>query len=90
MARSKGELHYDPVTRCLVALTEADGTHLVSLTGQSISHRPEVSLGRAPAHGDFGSRYGTSFGWAYSGQHRLFYRWQDGLGVEERNLLGNE
>lgn len=82
----KGELHFDAATGCLVALTESDGAHLVSLTGQIVDHLPEISLGEVPDHGDLGSRYGTAPGWAYSSEHRLFYQWRDGHGVAEHNL----
>jgi hypothetical protein len=51
-----------------------------------VDHLPEISLGSAAAHTDFGSSYGDSLGWTYAPRHRRFYRWRAGLGVEERSF----
>ena len=82
----KGELHYDTESGCLVALTDADGSFLVSLDGEVTARMPGLSLARVPSHGDFGSTYSGPGGWSYAPQHRVFYRWLDGAGIEERTL----
>jgi hypothetical protein len=82
----KGELHYDPESGCLVALTDHDGCFVVSLNGDVVARVPDLSLASPPAHGDMGSRYSGSGGWSYAPQHRVFYRWSDGAGIEERDL----
>jgi hypothetical protein len=82
----KGELHYDPESGCLVALTDGDGSFVVSLDGDVVARLPDLSLASPPAHGDFGSRYSAPGGWSYAPQHRVFYRWIDGEGIEERPL----
>ena len=33
-----------------------------------------------------GSRYSGSGRWSYAPAHRMFYRWSDGAGIEERAL----
>jgi hypothetical protein len=82
----KGELHYDPESGRLVALTDRDGCFVVSLAGDIVARVPDVSPASPPSHGDFGSRYSGSCGWSYAPQHRVFYRWLDGAGIEERVL----
>ncbi len=82
----KGELHYDPESGCLVALTDGDGCFVVSLAGDVVARVSDLSLASRPSHGDFGSRYSGPRGWSYAPQHRVFYRWLDGAGIEERAL----
>jgi glycosyltransferase involved in cell wall biosynthesis len=82
----KGELHYDPESGHLVALTDGNGSFVVSLDGDVVAHMPDLSLARPPSHGDLGSRYSGPDGWSYAPQHRMFYRWIDGAGIEERAL----
>jgi hypothetical protein len=82
----KGELHYDPESGCLVALTDGDGCFIVSLDGDIVARVPDLSIASPPAHGDMGSRYRGSGGWSYAPPHRVFYRWSDGAGIEERAL----
>jgi hypothetical protein len=82
----KGELHYDPVSGCLVALTDGDGFFAVSLDGDVVTHVPDLSVASPPSHGDLGSSYSGSGGWSYAPQNRVFYRWLDGAGIEERAL----
>jgi hypothetical protein len=82
----KGELHFDPVSGCLIALTETAGFLVVSLDGEIVARAPDLSLASTPSHGDFGSRYSGCGGWSYARQHRVFYRWTDRAGIEERAL----
>ncbi len=82
----RGELHYDTESGCLVALTDADGSFLVSLDGEVTARMPGLSLARVPSHGDVGSTYSGPGGWSYAPPHRVFYRWLDGAGIEERTL----
>ncbi|MCL2092208.1 MAG: hypothetical protein FWH11_13580 [Micrococcales bacterium] len=82
----KGELHYDPVTARLVALT-ADGACAVSLTGEILARLPDVTTSQ-PSHGDLGSRYSGTSNWAYSDTHRLFYHWDDATGIQEQAFPG--
>jgi hypothetical protein len=82
----KGELHYDPESRCLVALTDGDGVFVVSLDGGVVARLPDLSLPSPPSHGDLGSKYSGLGGWSYAPQHRVFYRWIEGAGIEERAL----
>ena len=82
----KGELHYDPESGCLVALTDRDGCFVVSLAGDIVARVPDISTASPPSHGKFGSRYSGSRGWSYAPKHRVFYRWLDGAGIEERVL----
>jgi hypothetical protein len=82
----KGELHYDPESGYLVALTDGDGSFVVSLDGDVVARLPDLSLASPPSHGDFGSSYSGPGGWSYAPQHRVFYRWLDGAGIEERAL----
>ncbi|GLW33793.1 hypothetical protein [Actinoplanes regularis] len=82
----KGKLHYDPESGCLVALTDGDGCVVVSLAGDVLARMPDLSLASPPSHGDFGSRYSGPAGWSYAPRHRMFYRWIDGAGIEERAL----
>ena len=82
----KGELHYDPESGQLVAITEGNGAFVVSLDGDVVTHLPDLSPARPPSHGDFGSRYSGPGGWSYAPQHRVFYRWIDGAGIEEHAL----
>src|SRR5262249_27576833 len=82
----KGELHYDPESRCLVALTDSDGVFVISLNGDVVARMPDLSAARPPSHGDLRSRYSGPSGWSYAQQHRVFYRWLDGVGIEERAL----
>lgn len=78
-----GELHHDPVTGHLVALN-TDGAFLVTLDGKVVQHLPDVIPASAAAHTDFGSSYSSGLGWQYATDRRLFYRWNDGVGIEER------
>ncbi len=82
----KGELHHDPESGHLVALTDSNGSFIVSLDGAVVAHMPDLSLATPPSHGDFGSRYSDTGGWSYAPRHRVFYRWVDGTGIEERAL----
>jgi hypothetical protein len=82
----KGELHYDPESGCLVAMTDGAGCFVVSLAGDIVARMPDLSLASPPSHGDFGSRYSGPRGWSYAPRHRVFYRWLDGAGIEERAL----
>ena len=82
----KGELHYDPESGCLVALTDGAGCFVVSLDGEVVTRVPDLSVASPPSHGDFGSSYSGAGGWSYTPQHRVFYRWIDGSGIEERTL----
>ncbi|MEV6931531.1 hypothetical protein AB0M46_44550 [Dactylosporangium sp. NPDC051485] len=82
----KGELHYDPKSGCLVALTDGDGSFVVALDGDVVARVPDLSFASPPSHGDFGSSYSGPGGWSYAPQHRMFYRWIDGAGIEERAL----
>ncbi|GIH16656.1 hypothetical protein [Rugosimonospora africana] len=82
----KGELHYDPESACLVALTDGNGSLVLSLNGRVVAHAPDVSLASPPSHTDFGSSYSEPLGWSYAPKHRTFYRWLDGAGIEERAL----
>jgi hypothetical protein len=82
----KGELHYDPESGCLVALTDGDGCFVVSLDGDVVARMPDLSLASPPSHGDVGSSYSGPSGWSYAPQHRVFYRWLDNTGIEERAL----
>lgn len=79
----KGELHYDPASSCLIALTETHGTFVVTLTGQVVAQLPEISCGAVPIHADFGSRPAET-GWSFDPRHRVCYRWRDG--IEEHAL----
>jgi hypothetical protein len=67
----KGELHYDPGSGCLVALTEDNGSFVVSVDGDVVARLPDLS-------------YSSPSGWSYAPPHRVFYRWLDGTGIEER------
>ena len=82
----KGELHYDAESGCLVAMTDGDGSFVVSLAGDVLARMPDLNLASSPSHGDFGSRYSSPGGWSYAPQHRVFYRWSGGAGIEERAL----
>ncbi|MEV0132996.1 hypothetical protein AB0H83_31600 [Dactylosporangium sp. NPDC050688] len=82
----KGQLHYDPESGCLVALTDGNGCFLVSLDGDVVAHLPDLSIASPPSHTDFGSSYSGPSGWSYAPQHRMFYRWVAGTGIEERDL----
>jgi hypothetical protein len=82
----KGRLHYDPGSGCLVALTDGDGCFVVSLDGDVVAHVPDLSIASPPSNGDLGSSYSGPDGWSYAPQHRVFYRWIDGTGIEERAL----
>jgi hypothetical protein len=82
----KGELHHDSGSGCLVALTEADGAYVISLNGDVVARSPDLDLAGPPSHGDFGSTYSGSGGWSYAPRHRVFYRWSDDAGIEERAL----
>lgn len=79
----KGDLHYDAESGCLVAMTDGDSSFVVSLDGDVVARMPGLNLASLPSHGDFGSRYSTSDGWSYAPQHRVFYRWSEGAGIEE-------
>lgn len=79
----KGELHFDPASGCLIALTDTAGVFVVSLDGKVVARAPDLSLASPPSHGDFGSRYSSPDGWSYAPQHRVFYRWIPGAGIEE-------
>lgn len=81
-----GELHYDPESGQLIALSDGDGACVLSLDGHIVTRLPDIDPGRQPAHGDFGSRYSGTGGWSYAPQHRVFYRWVDGVGIHERAL----
>jgi hypothetical protein len=67
----KGEMHFDPTSGLLVALTTTAGAALITLDGEVVHREPELSAGPAPTN------------WTYSAEHRRFYRWHDGS-VEER------
>jgi hypothetical protein len=82
----KGELHYDPESGCLVALVDGAGAFVVSLDGTVVDRLPDLSPSSPPSHGDFGSRYSGPGGWSYAPRHRVFHRWADGAGIEERPL----
>jgi len=82
----KGELHYDVESGCLVALTDGAGSFVVSLDGDVVARMPDLNFASPPSHGDFGSSYGGTGGWSYAPRHRVFYRWFDGAGIEERVL----
>ncbi|RXR25800.1 hypothetical protein EQW78_11345 [Oerskovia turbata] len=75
----KGELHHDKATGLLVALS-ADGAFLVRLDGSVVEHLPGLS----PPFGVFDD--GKGEGWRYAKDRRLFYRWRDGVGIEERTF----
>ncbi|WP_433797290.1 hypothetical protein [Actinoplanes sp. CA-252034] len=82
----KGELHYDSASGRLVALTDGNGAHVLSLRGEVVAHLPDIDLASPPSHGDFGSTFSSSGGWSYAPRHRVFHRWADGSGIEERPL----
>ncbi|MFD1374503.1 hypothetical protein [Actinoplanes sichuanensis] len=82
----KGELHYDPESGHLIALTSDNGTHVLSSAGEIVAHFPDLNLATPPSHGDFGSAFSGSGGWSYAPRHRMFHRWIDGSGIEERPL----
>ncbi|MBM7495776.1 hypothetical protein [Oerskovia paurometabola] len=75
----RGELHYDPVTGHLVALN-AHGAFLVRLDGSVVERLPGLS----PSLGVFDD--GEGEGWRYAADRRVFYRWRDGVGIEERSF----
>lgn len=58
----KGELHYDLESGCLVAMTDGDGSFVVSLAGDVVARMPDLSLASLPSHGDFGSRHSSPAG----------------------------
>ena len=66
-----GELHFDPPSGLLVALTPTAGAALITLDGEVVHREPEFSAGPSPTD------------WTYSAQHRRFYRWHDGR-IDER------
>lgn len=67
----KGQLHHDPESGRLVALTDGAGCFVLSLDGEVVAHAPDL---------------GTAGGWSYAPRHRVCYRWVDGTGIEERDL----
>ncbi|MEU4218352.1 hypothetical protein [Actinoplanes sp. NPDC026623] len=82
----KGELHHDPESGHLIALTAGEGCFVVSLDGDVVARLPDISAASPPSHGDFGSSYSGTGGWSFAPEHRVFYRWIDGAGIEERPL----
>lgn len=77
----RGELHYDKATGHLVALN-ANGASLVRLDGSVVEHLPETrfELGGVVEESTTGAKATV---WQYSTDRRLFYRWRDGVGIEE-------
>ncbi|GAA0553643.1 hypothetical protein GCM10010172_40240 [Paractinoplanes ferrugineus] len=72
----KGELHYDPESRHLVALTDGAGAFLVSPAGEVSARLPDLMVGG----------HGGQAGWSYAPRHRVFFRWNGGSGIEERRI----
>jgi len=77
-----GELHYDPVRDCLIAMTETNGTLALSLTGEILAHMREIVIPERPSMWNHPDR---ALGWAYSSKHRVFYKYDD-EGIAERVL----
>lgn len=79
-----GELHYDQHTGLLVAVN-ANGAFLVRLDGTVVEHLPDLTPATRYLF-DYTDRGGKVVGWEYSTDRRLFYRWRDGVGIEERSF----
>ena len=58
---------------------------LSALDGKVRQHLPDITPASPPAH-TVGSVDGDGLGWQYATHRRLFYRWRDGVGIEERSF----
>jgi hypothetical protein len=78
----KGRLYYDSVGGYLVVMNR-NGAFAVRLSGEIAASMPEVIT-----CDDANKRESTkkSIGWDFSPEHRVFYTWEDGIGITEKRF----
>lgn len=75
-----GKLYYDKENDHLIAITKDRGAFIISMDGNIIKNIPDIKSAQTRV---FNSDE-TKIGWDYSSAHNIFYTWQDGVGVVER------
>lgn len=75
-----GKLYYDEDSDLFIALTQDKGTFIISLEGNVLDN---ITDRKAAQTGVFKNNE-AEIGWDFNPVHRVFYTWQDGFGILEK------